>query len=192
MSAGAVAEIRLLLRSDAPAYRTLMLQAYDQSGDAFTTTGDERRGVALSWWEDRIAHPKGSSAAFGAWVGATLVGTAAVEYETKVRTRHKATLLGMYVEPSQRGRGLGKQLVTAVLEHARRRPGTAIVGLTLTDGNAAARRLYESCGFTAWGVEPFAIVHEGAARAKVHMACRLDAGSTAHPASVASPSESPR
>jgi ribosomal protein S18 acetylase RimI-like enzyme len=61
-----------------------------------------------------------------------------------------ATLFGMYVSPRARGRGVGEALVAAVLEEARRR-GKSEVVLEVTSGNAAARALYERCGFVATG-----------------------------------------
>jgi RimJ/RimL family protein N-acetyltransferase len=46
--------------------------------------------------------------------------------------------------------------------------------LTVTDGNPAATRLYESVGFRSFGIEPDAIRVEGHSYAKNHM--HLDLG----------------
>jgi len=73
-----------------------------------------------------------------------------------------------------RQRGLGRALVRAALDCIRTRPGVTIVQLTVTDGNGAARSLYEACGFTAFGVEPFAVAVGTDYVAKVHMWRKLE------------------
>jgi GNAT superfamily N-acetyltransferase len=164
-----------LTAADAPAYRALMLQAYAQAADAFTSTPEERAAEPESWWVTRIAAPDGGSVAFGAFLEDRLVGTVAVEYSAKPKTRHKALLIGMFVQPGCRGLGAGRALVEAAISHARSRGHVRTLVLTVTDGNAPARGLYEACGFEAFGTEPMAIRTPEGYLAKVHMWCLLDA-----------------
>ena len=77
-----------------------MLEAYEHAADAFTTTAAERQAEPESWWVKRIGSPSGTATAFGAWDGDKLVGTVAIEYSSKPKTRHSALVLGMYVTPS--------------------------------------------------------------------------------------------
>ena len=86
---------------------------------------------------------------------------------------NKATLFGMYVPETQRGTGVGRQLVQAALAQARLRPGIRQVLLTVTQGNVAAQALYERCGFVAFGVEPRAVAVGAGFVNKVHMLCDL-------------------
>jgi len=171
--------IALLHAAHAPAYRALMLEAYAQAADAFTSTAEERAEEPLSYWTKRIADPTGLSAAFGAFSslpdpeGEELVGTVAIEFSAKPKTRHKALLIGMYVSPLARGRGAGRALLAAVLHHAEGRPGLLRVNLNVTEGNAPAVHLYESAGFEAYGVEPMAIRTPDGYRAKVQMGLSL-------------------
>jgi len=79
----------------------------------------------------------------------------------------------MYVPANLRRGGVGKSLVLAVLEHARKRPGVRLVQLTVTQGNAPAQALYEKCGFVPFGVEPLAISLGPDFVSKVHMWCDL-------------------
>lgn len=161
--------ITRLTATDAPQYRELMLEAYVEAADAFTSTAEERMSQPMTWWIDRIAAPSGRALSFGAFEDQQLVGTVALEYSTKPKTSHSALVIGMYVKPSGRRLGAGCRLMQAVVADARSRPGLRVLRLTVTEGNAAAIRLYESVGFSAWGVEPLAISTPAGFRGKVHM-----------------------
>jgi RimJ/RimL family protein N-acetyltransferase len=167
--------IRPLQASDAAPYRQLMLQAYEQAADAFTSTAEERVREPESFWIKRIADPTALSAAFGAFDGSALVGTVALEFSAKPKTRHKALVIGMYVTPGARGSGCAHSLLAEALAWARQRPGIRLVTLTVTEGNEPAIRLYRRAGFQAWGVEPEAILTPSGYKGKVHMALLLQA-----------------
>ena len=179
--------VRRLQPGDATAFRSLMLQAYALHPDAFTSSVAERESLPASWWAARLSQaPDAAELVLGA-VGAdgSLLGVAGVNFDGREKARHKAVLFGMYVREAQRGAGLGRQLVLAALDQARQRDGVRQVLLTVTQGNLAAQRLYERCGFRAWGVEPRAVsVGEGFVD-KVHMIC--DVRGPAPPATQATP-----
>ena len=80
----------------------------------------------------------------------------------------------MYVEPAARGRGAGRALLRAIIDHALDRDELRVLTLTVTDGNEAAVELYRSVGFTAFGVEPLAILTPTGFKAKVHMSLVLE------------------
>ena len=156
--------VRLLTVADAGVYRALMLHAYTAAPDAFTSTPDER-----------AAEPRAEGRAQARRVGAELVGAVAMEYADKPKTRHKAHLIGMFVKESARGHGAGFELVKAALAHARDVKRALTVGLTVTEGNDPAIRLYTAAGFEPWGVEPMAVRVDDGFKGKVHMSCRLEA-----------------
>lgn len=109
----------------------------------------------------------------GAWQDDALVGTVALEYSAKPKNRHTALLLGMYVQPAQRGQGLGLALMKAAVAAASSRPEILVLNLTLTEGNEPALRLYRSLGFFSWGIQPQAIRTEAGLKGKVHMSLAL-------------------
>lgn len=158
-----------LKASDATQYRKLMLQAYELAADAFTSTAAERAVEPESFWLRRVADPSGLSAALGAFEGQELVGTVALEFSAKPKTKHKALVIGMYVSPNARGTGAGRALLEAAISYARAREGTLQLTLTVTEGNAPAVSLYTSSGFQPFGVEPMAVHTPGGYKAKVHM-----------------------
>jgi ribosomal protein S18 acetylase RimI-like enzyme len=158
-------EIRRLVVSDAAPYRALLLDGYASHPDAFTASVAERGGLPLAWWESRI----GTECVFGAWHGDRLVGVAGFVGEKRPKTRHKATLYGMYVDAGFGRRGIGERLVIAILDQATDEQALRIMRLTVTDGNRPAQALYERCGFVVFGVEPYAITTDDGYAAKVHM-----------------------
>jgi len=166
--------IARLSPSNAPVYRRLMLEGYAAHPDAFTSSVTERTVLPQSWWEDRLSdQPNPKEVVFGAFEGDTIIGVAGLAFELREKLRHKATLFGMYVPPEFRKRGVGCQLVLAILGFARSRP-VRIVQLTVTKANAPAEALYRRCGFVQFGLEPYAVAVDGEFVSKVHMWCLLD------------------
>jgi ribosomal protein S18 acetylase RimI-like enzyme len=158
-----------LTASDAPQYRALMLEAYVQAADAFTSTAEERAREPLTWWENRIGSTDSLRECFGAFEGASIVGAVALEYSAKPKTRHSGHVIGMYVQPAYRGRGIARALIDAAIAAAERRPDIQALRLTVTEGNQPAIDLYRSAGFVAWGTEPGAIRTPEGLKGKVHM-----------------------
>jgi ribosomal protein S18 acetylase RimI-like enzyme len=155
-------------------YRALMLEAYKLHPDAFTSSVAERAALPLSWWESRLkTEPRPSEIVFGAFHDGQLAGVAGLLFESREKTRHKASLFGMYVPARFRQHGLGRQLVQAALQCAAERPGVKLVQLTVTHGNFAAQGLYEKCGFVQFGLEPFAVAVGPQFVSKVHMWCNV-------------------
>ena len=171
--------VALLQPSNASRYRALMLEAYDLAADAFTSTADERAAEPHAFWVKRIADPTGLSAAFGAFEGQELIGTVALEFTAKPRTKHKALVIGMYVTPAERGTGSGRALLMAAIEHARLIESLLLLTLTVTEGNAPAVNLYRSVGFQEYGVEPMGILTPSGFRGKVLMWLQLRHRATA-------------
>lgn len=62
----------------------------------------------------------------------------------------EAEILTLAVDPAQRRRGVATALVAAAA-HASTEAGAAMLHLEVADTNAAARALYEACGFVPTG-----------------------------------------
>jgi ribosomal protein S18 acetylase RimI-like enzyme len=57
----------------------------------------------------------------------------------------------MYVRPDARNARIGRQLIEAVIHHARHH--VELIQLSVVSDNQAARRLYAGLGFVEYGVE---------------------------------------
>lgn len=147
--------IELLDPSNAKAYRQLMLEAYSLHPEAFVSGIADREKLPLSCWEGQLDDEL--SALFGAFIDAQLVGIIGLAFEPWEDAQHKATLFGLYVPHAFRGRGVGEQLVQAVLSLAEQEPDIKMVELTVSASSTAALALYRRCGFEQSGLEDSAI-----------------------------------
>lgn len=160
----------LLHTGNVDQYRSLMLLGYEESPTAFTSTLQERATLPRLWWENRLKPDVVTGdIVFGAYFGELMTGAVGLSTDYRVRTRHKATLFGMYVHPDFRGQGIATDLIDELLEYAITSPQLAEIQLTVTEGNTPARQLYRQKGFNAWGREPRAIAMDGKFLDKIHM-----------------------
>ena len=162
--------IRRLEPADAALYRDIRLEALRLNPEAFGSTFERENAQPLSWFEAAISRTD----IFGGFLDGTLVGIAGFAVQEGPKHAHKGVLWAMYVRNAARRSGLGKILVTAVLDHARRR--VEMVQLGVGSENEAARRLYEAMGFVAYGYEKRALKHDGRYYDEVLMVKFLDEG----------------
>lgn len=160
-------EIRPLEISDAPVYRAFRLRGLREHPDAFTSSFEEETLRPLADTEKRLAATT-SEKLWGAFANGVMAGMVGLSRETRLKNRHKASLVSMYVAQEYSGQGLGRALVDTVLQAATTW-GVELVILTVTDSNRQAVALYESAGFSSFGTEPDAIRVNGASLGKTHM-----------------------
>ncbi|OED41908.1 GNAT family N-acetyltransferase [Chromatiales bacterium (ex Bugula neritina AB1)] len=167
---------RRLGPSDTHQYRAIMLRAYEQHPDAFTSSVVERAAKPPDWWQSRLSpSPTANQVVFGTLTDSLLVGVAGISFETREKVCHKATIFGMYVDPQVRGTGTGSMLLNKLLEQAQSRSSIRVVQLTVTEGNESAEKLYVKAGFRKFGVEPLAVRVQDGYVSKIHMWCDLEA-----------------
>ncbi|MEY4266989.1 MAG: hypothetical protein RIS90_1524 [Pseudomonadota bacterium] len=174
-SAAAPALVRRLGPADAPAYHALRLRGLTEYPLAFTSSAEEEVARPLDWAVQRLtdASQRPNDLFLGAFVDGKLQGLVGLQGRYRLKERHNATVVGLFVAPEAGARGLGRALMVELLNSARARAELLQLDLTVTEGNAAAQTLYASLGFTVFGVLPRAVQVEGRDYAKIHMVCPL-------------------
>ncbi len=93
-------------------------------------------------------------------VDGSICGTADVTLGA--RTHKHVGHIGLSVDASVRGKKLGRLLFETLLSEAKNElSGLRIFQLSVFENNVAARKLYESCGFTVVGALPNTIAYRG-------------------------------
>jgi ribosomal protein S18 acetylase RimI-like enzyme len=150
--------VRPLTETDAGLYRALRLEALRDSPQSFGASIAEEEALSDEEMVRRAA-PDAPSVTFGAFAGERLVGTATYIQNTREKTRHKGTMVAVYVAPDWRAAKLGRKLIEEIIAHARALG--VMLQCTVTAENAAARRLYHSLGFLPYGLERDALCVDG-------------------------------
>jgi ribosomal protein S18 acetylase RimI-like enzyme len=145
--------VRRLGRADVEAYKALRDAMLEAHPDAFTSDAPTERRKAATAYLGRLGldRPEGGHFTLGAFQGEALVGAISCERDERVKVRHIGHVVGMMVCPPARGAGVARMLLDHCLALVRETDGMELLTLSVTAGNAAAERLYESAGFRTYG-----------------------------------------
>ncbi len=148
----ATASVRRLVADDWERARDARLAALAEAPYAFGSTLEREQAFTEDVWRSRA----GSGRTFGAFDGPAIVGlaTGLPPGDRHADGQHADgqswDLVGMWVAPAWRGRGVADSLVSAVCELACQ-SGAASVTLAVTDVNGRARAFYQRLGFAPTG-----------------------------------------
>jgi ribosomal protein S18 acetylase RimI-like enzyme len=117
------------------------LEALKANPELLRSTFELEDKLDVAWFAGRLedAH------VVGAFRDGGVVGTAGFSVQQGQPNAHKGRLFGMYVRPSSRNLGIGRLLLSAVLDVARE--NVELIQLSVVKENQPARQLYESVGF---------------------------------------------
>jgi ribosomal protein S18 acetylase RimI-like enzyme len=161
--------IRRLTAADAQAVWHFRLHALETEPRAFAESVDDHRRKPVSDFAGRLGPEAGDSFVLGAFQGDSLIGMVGFYRNERPKLRHKGLLWGMFVTPEHQGQGIGRALVSKLLETASGLPGLRQVQLSVGATQPAARRLYLSLGFRAYGNEPAGLCVDGEYIDEEHM-----------------------
>jgi GNAT superfamily N-acetyltransferase len=142
-------EIRATAEDDWAPLRDISLRALAESPSAFGSTFEGERDRTEAEWRQWAGRGRsGRGVMFVAVDDGRLVGLAGGFPEEE--PPDAVHLVSMWVEPKSRRKGVGHQLIDAVVGWARD-GGASVVNLWVTDGNDPAIALYRASGFVPTG-----------------------------------------
>ncbi len=166
-------EFRILVADDAAAWRRVRLEALEGDPEAFSATIEAHGKLTDDEIRSRIACDMSNKFVLGAFANGELVGTAGFVREPGLKERHKGFVWGVYLRASHRGGGVGRRMMTLLLEQARKIEGLEQINISVATTQAAARKLYRALGFVPYGCEPRALKINGRYIDEEHLWLRL-------------------
>jgi len=144
-------EIRQLQKHDWVLWKEIRLEALQLHPDAFGSSFEE---VSL-WSDEEFQQMLLRNDMFGGFVKGELAGVAGFFIYELQKLKHRGCLFGLYVKKEYRGKGVARQLIIKLVNHA----SSKVMQLhcTVTTDNTCATHLYQKLGFKIYGTEPKAL-----------------------------------
>jgi RimJ/RimL family protein N-acetyltransferase len=165
--------IRLLTRSDAPAYWSLRLKALKQYPLSFASNYEDSAELPFEQVLLQFSNAQDDFIVGALDDNHHLIGMMGLHREQKTKLRHKAMLWGVYVVPELQGNGIARLLLAEVIQRAKQISGLEQIQLSVVTTNTAAKHLYESLGFQTYGTESHALKYKGQYVDEAHMVLNL-------------------
>jgi RimJ/RimL family protein N-acetyltransferase len=162
-------EIRLFTEQDAQTLWDLRMLALETDPWSFVESPEELRAMSVEEFATRLRADHAENFIVGSFEQRTAVGMVGCYQEVPLKRRHKAWIWGVFVKPAERGRGIARSVMQAVIARAKAIDGLDMVMLTVAVDQPAPRKLYESLGFRSFGVEPKGIKIGNQAHDEEHM-----------------------
>ncbi len=145
--------IRQLDPDDSEAYYKVRLKGLQLHPEAFGTGAEDWSNVTNL--QVRLLLEKTSSDDFvlGAFQNNKLTGVIGFKREKKHSVGHKATIWGLVVLPEFRNQGIGNDLLKALIDKATSNKEIMYVRALVTVTEVNAISIFESNGFTKYGLE---------------------------------------
>lgn len=130
-------------------YKALRLEALKNEPASFASSYNDNIKSPDKKWKKQLqkSHEGHESVMFFAKDGDKLIGMIGAFWEEKQKTQHLGNIFGVYVNPKYRGKGVGKQLMTTILNYLYDMPQIEKIKLGVMTNQIPALKMYEKFGF---------------------------------------------
>ena len=153
-------EVRVLNPEEWQLLRGARLRAVEDAPRQFGVTVAEAEATEDEEWQRLAGGGHGRRVVAVATEDGQPVGLGILERDTGERRQHRARVYAVWVDASVRGRGVGRRLMTCLLDWAREREVVAVY-LDVVAGNDPARSLYTRLGFVRRDLDPYSLRIDG-------------------------------
>ncbi len=126
-------------------YRKLRLEALKNDPIAWVTSYEEEVSLSKEEWQKRIGR------ALFALLNDEPIGMVSYYFEDRIKIRHIANIVGMYVTEEYRNREIGSKLITEAISLVKANASILKVKLSVNSEQEHALRLYKKHGFDIVG-----------------------------------------
>lgn len=163
-------DIQMVDEARIPEIWTIWVRGLQEHPEAFGASYEWARDVTAEQSQEILRHIRsGGGFVLGAFEDGKPVGMLNFNHQLGEKFQHKGDIGAIYVIPEQRGKGIAKALIEAALEQARAINELEVISLSVNNDNAAAKQVYESCGFKGYGIEPKGLRVNGRDYELLHM-----------------------
>lgn len=154
-------------------FRELRLEALRNNPASFGSDYDTIKANPMQFWISRLYAGSEDGALYFAVHGEDLIAMCGIQLGTSPKTRHSATIWGVYVKPEWQGLRIARELIEECIGWGKTH-GVKVAKLAVVADNASAIRCYEGVGFTVYGRDPKAMCHAGVYYDELLMARLID------------------
>lgn len=142
-------KIYKITSNDWKKFKEIRLDALKNESEAFAASFEEKTKSSNEEWINKLEDDK--NFIYVADDGGNVCGMAGAYQEKGEKIKHLANLWSFYVKKEYRGKGIGGQLMQALLEEFRETGEIKKVKLYVNTKQLSAIKLYESFGFEIVG-----------------------------------------
>ncbi len=143
---------RPLTVADLDQYKEIRLECLQNHPQNFGTLYEEEMLATSLKFDQIIAQNNGSDCLLGAFENEKLVGICGYMQEKRTKTKHIGEISQMYVRPSFSKKGIGKNLLQRIIQHAFSNTLIEFVTLGVVQSNQHALDLYAKADFVQYGI----------------------------------------
>lgn len=146
--------------ADVSAFRNLRLEALHNHPESFSSDYAANYAYASTFWTERLRSLGSEGTIYFAAQNNGLIGMCGIHRGDSPKTRHSATIWGVYVQSGWRGLHIAEELIAKCSGWAQAQE-IKVIKLAVINTNTSAIRCYARCGFKVYGIEPQAIHYDG-------------------------------